>query len=116
MSLKKNTFGTGSRRIIGSVTTGFGGSFDTLVRDEHEHIIGRTSEQFQHDPRRTWQLGFYQYRRPRSPDRQKSSSGVCSPTSPCLFHLWRLSEHTINNADRRHRMPALFGRRQTEAN
>ena len=31
------------RRIIGSVTTGFTGAFDTLVRDEHNNIIGRTS-------------------------------------------------------------------------
>ena len=46
MSLKKEFVRDGNRRIIGSITTGYTGSFDTLVRDEHEHIIGRTSERF----------------------------------------------------------------------
>jgi hypothetical protein len=46
MSLKKQFVRDGSRRIVGSVTTGYVGSFDTLVRDEHEHIVGRTSERF----------------------------------------------------------------------
>jgi YD repeat-containing protein len=46
MSLKKEFVRDGSRRIIGSVTTGYVGSFDTLVRDADEHIIGRTSESF----------------------------------------------------------------------
>jgi len=46
MSLKKEFIRNGHRRIIGSVTTGYKGSFETLVRDEHEHIIGRTSENF----------------------------------------------------------------------
>jgi hypothetical protein len=46
MSLKKEFIRDGQRRIIGSITTGYTGSFETLVRDEHEHIIGRTSEMF----------------------------------------------------------------------
>ena len=46
MSLKKEFIRDGQRRIIGSVTTGYTGSFDTLARDEHEHIAGRTSERF----------------------------------------------------------------------
>jgi hypothetical protein len=47
MSLKKEFIRDGNRRIIGSVTTGFMGAFDTLVRDEHNHILGRTSERFE---------------------------------------------------------------------
>ncbi len=46
MSLKKEFIRDGQRRIIGSITTGYVGSFDSLVRDEHEHLIGRTSEKF----------------------------------------------------------------------
>lgn len=46
MSLKKEFIRDGQRRIVGSITTGYVGSFDTLVRDEHEHIIGRTSDSF----------------------------------------------------------------------
>lgn len=46
MSLKKEFIRDGNRRILGSVTTGYTGSFETLVRDEHDHIIGRTSESF----------------------------------------------------------------------
>ena len=46
MSLKKEFIRDANRKIIGSTTTGYVGSFDTLVRDEHEHIIGRTSESF----------------------------------------------------------------------
>jgi len=46
MSLEKEYIRDGNRRIIGSVTTGFTGAFDTLVRDEHNYILGRTSEHF----------------------------------------------------------------------
>jgi hypothetical protein len=46
MSLKKEFIRDGQRKIVGSITTGYTGSFDTLVRDEHEHIVGRTSEHF----------------------------------------------------------------------
>jgi hypothetical protein len=44
--LKKTYVRDGKNRVIGSVTTGFEGSFETLVRDEHDHILGTTSEQF----------------------------------------------------------------------
>ncbi len=47
MSLKKEYVRNGKRQIIGSVTTGYVGSFETIVRDEQSHITGRTSEQFQ---------------------------------------------------------------------
>jgi len=46
MPLKKEFIRDGKRRIIGSITTGYEGSFDTLVRDDQEHIVGRTSERF----------------------------------------------------------------------
>jgi len=46
MSLRKEFIRDGQRRIIGSITTGYKGSFETLVRDEHEHIIGRASDGF----------------------------------------------------------------------
>lgn len=45
--LTKSYVRDGKNRIIGSVTTGFEGSFDSVVRDEHEHVIGRTSERFE---------------------------------------------------------------------
>jgi hypothetical protein len=44
--LKKEYVRDGRRRIIGSVTTGYVGSFETVVRDEQNHITGRTSERF----------------------------------------------------------------------
>ena len=44
--LKKTYVRDGKNRLIGSVTTGFEGSFEALIRDEHENIIGRTSERF----------------------------------------------------------------------
>jgi YD repeat-containing protein len=47
MSLKKEYVRDGKRRIIASVTTGYVGSFETVVRDEQNDITGRTSEQFQ---------------------------------------------------------------------
>lgn len=46
MSLKKEFIRDGKRRVIGSVTSGFVGSFDKLVRDEHEHIAGWSSKRF----------------------------------------------------------------------
>jgi hypothetical protein len=45
--LKKTYVRNGKSQIIGSVTTGFEGAFDAVVRDEHEHVLGRTSETFQ---------------------------------------------------------------------
>jgi hypothetical protein len=47
MPLEKHYVRDGKRRMIGSVTTGYVGSFDTLIRDEHEHIVGWSSERFQ---------------------------------------------------------------------
>ena len=44
--LKKEYVRDAEHRIIGSVTTGYAGSFDAIVRDEHEQITGRTSERF----------------------------------------------------------------------
>ena len=44
--LTKKYVRDGQNRIIGSVTTGYEGSFDTIIRDEHEHVIGRSSERF----------------------------------------------------------------------
>jgi hypothetical protein len=32
--------------VLSSVTTGYEGAFDSIVRDEHEQIVGRTSEKF----------------------------------------------------------------------
>lgn len=46
MALDKQYIRDGSRRIIGSVTTGFTGAFDTIARDEAWHYLGRTSEHF----------------------------------------------------------------------
>jgi hypothetical protein len=44
--LKKEYIRDGKRKIIGSVTRGFDGAYDTVVRDEHQRIVGRTSERF----------------------------------------------------------------------
>ena len=46
MPLNKEYVRDGQRRIIGSVTTGFTGAFDAIVRDESGHLLGRTSEHF----------------------------------------------------------------------
>jgi hypothetical protein len=46
MSLEKEFVRDGKRRIIGSVTTGYVGSFETIVRDEQNNITGSTSERF----------------------------------------------------------------------
>ena len=45
MSLKKEYVRDGSRRIIGSVTTGFDDT-TAVVRDECNQITGRTNERF----------------------------------------------------------------------
>jgi hypothetical protein len=45
MSLKKQYVRDGSRRIIGSITTGFSDK-SAVVRDEDNTILGRTSERF----------------------------------------------------------------------
>jgi len=46
MPLKREFIRGHNREIIGSVTTGFTGAFDTIVRDESGHYLGRTSEHF----------------------------------------------------------------------
>lgn len=46
MSLEKHYIRDGKNRVIGSVTSGYQGAFDTIVKDEHEQIVGRTSEKF----------------------------------------------------------------------
>jgi len=44
--LRKTYLRDGRNQVVGSVTTGFTGSFETLVRDQRDHAIGRTSERF----------------------------------------------------------------------
>ncbi len=44
--LKKEYVRDGQNRVIGSVTSGYEGAIDSIVRDEHEQIVGRTSERF----------------------------------------------------------------------
>jgi len=46
MSLDKKYVRDGSRKIIGSVTTGFDDT-SSVVRDEHNQIAGRTNDRFQ---------------------------------------------------------------------
>jgi hypothetical protein len=46
MSLEKRYIRDGKNQIIGSTTTGFVGSYETIVKNEHEQIVGRTSERF----------------------------------------------------------------------
>ena len=43
--LKKEYIRDGKRRIIASVTSGFDDT-SSVVRDEHNHVAGRTSERF----------------------------------------------------------------------
>jgi len=43
--LKKSFIRGGKREIVGSVTTGFSDT-SSVVRDEHEHIEGRTNSRF----------------------------------------------------------------------
>jgi hypothetical protein len=44
--LKKEYVRDGKNKVIGSVTSGFVGSYETIVKDEHEKIVGTTSERF----------------------------------------------------------------------
>jgi hypothetical protein len=44
--LNKEYIRDGQRRVIGSVTTGFEGAIDSIVRDAQEKIVGTTSERF----------------------------------------------------------------------
>ena len=47
MALKREVIRGHKREIIGSITTGYAGSFDTIVRDQDNHIVGWSSERFQ---------------------------------------------------------------------
>jgi hypothetical protein len=44
--LKKEYIRDEKRQIVGSVTSGFVGSYETIVKDEHEQSVGTTSERF----------------------------------------------------------------------
>ena len=44
--LKKEYIRDGKRQIVGSITSGFVGSYETIVKDEHEQTVGTTSERF----------------------------------------------------------------------
>lgn len=44
--LEKKYIRDANHRVIGSVTTGYVGSFDSIARDENDHVLGRSSEQF----------------------------------------------------------------------
>ena len=44
--LVKTWIRNGQHGLVGSKTTGFTGAFDTIVRDESGHYLGRTSERF----------------------------------------------------------------------
>ena len=44
--LKKHFIRDGSRKIIGSVTTGYSGGTSDVVRNEQNQITGRTSDLF----------------------------------------------------------------------
>jgi hypothetical protein len=46
MSLEKRYIRDGKNKIVGSVTSGFVGSYETIVKDAHEKIVGTTSERF----------------------------------------------------------------------
>jgi len=46
MTLRKEYIRGAKREILGSVTTGYSGGTSSIVRDEHNEITGRTSEQF----------------------------------------------------------------------
>jgi hypothetical protein len=46
LMLKKEYVRDGKRQIVGSVTSGYVGSFEQIVRDEHERVVGTTSERF----------------------------------------------------------------------
>ncbi len=81
--LKKEFIRDGNRRIIGSVTTGFTGAFDTVVRDESGHLLGRTSEHFGTTRDDHGKLGLNRYRRPRPANASANSSlKHLAPSSP----------------------------------
>lgn len=44
--LKKEVVRDGEGRMIGSVTTGYSGSYESVVRDENGTLLGTTSSRF----------------------------------------------------------------------
>ncbi len=44
--LKKEYIRDGKNRVVGSTTSGFVGSYETIVKDAHEQVVGTTSERF----------------------------------------------------------------------
>jgi hypothetical protein len=46
MSLKKEYVRNGKNQVVGSITSGFTGSYETVVRDADNAVIGTTSERF----------------------------------------------------------------------
>ena len=44
--LKKEYVRNGKNQVVGSITSGFTGSFEKLARDNHGNVLGRTSEKF----------------------------------------------------------------------
>jgi len=44
--LEKKYVRDGKNKVVGSITTGFKGSFETVVRDKQDKVLGTTSERF----------------------------------------------------------------------
>jgi hypothetical protein len=44
--LKKEVVRDGEGRIVGSVTTGYSGSYESVVRDDNGKLLGTTSSRF----------------------------------------------------------------------
>ncbi len=44
--LKKEVVRDGKGKIVGSVTSGYSGSYESVVRDENGHLLGTTSSRF----------------------------------------------------------------------
>jgi hypothetical protein len=88
MSLKKEYVRDGKQRIIGSVTSGFSDT-SSVVRNEKNQIIGRTSEKFHTTRDNHGSLVSTNSPRPRSPDRAQEVAPDCphlqsSDFEPCL--------------------------------
>ena len=48
--LKKEYIRDGKNRVIGSITSGYEGVIDAIVRDEHGRVAGTTSQRFHNTP------------------------------------------------------------------
>jgi hypothetical protein len=44
--LKKEYVRDGKHQVIGSITSEYTGAYETIVKDEHEQVLGTTSERF----------------------------------------------------------------------